>query len=80
MKHLLIIIIISLSPVILIAQSAEFRFKKASFKESGLDSLKIVEVEKSIKKGMYGDVTSVIIYHKGTLVFEKYYNGFHSNE
>jgi len=36
----------------------------------GLDSLKLEKINKNIKKGFYGKVTSVVVYHDSNLVFK----------
>jgi CubicO group peptidase (beta-lactamase class C family) len=48
--------------------------------QKGLDSLKLEKINKNIKKGFYGKVTSVVVYHDSNVVFEKYYNGAKPND
>ncbi len=54
--------------------------KEVMFKRSRLDSLKLLTIDKNIKKGFYGKVTSVVVYHDSNVVFNKYYNGAKAND
>ncbi len=51
-----------------------------TLKESMLDTNLLNEMVESIKKNEFGKVHSVLIAEKGQLVFEKYFDGFYTND
>lgn len=63
-----------------ITSAQTVNFKQIELGRSGLDSIRLRQIDKNIQKGFYGKVTSVVVYHDSNLVFEKYYNGTRPND
>ena len=52
----------------------------SSLKKMKMDENLLTEMVNKIQKGEYGKVNSVLILRKGKLVFEKYFDGFYTND
>lgn len=55
-------------------------FSQTKLSGNRLDSIRLTKIDKDIKDGFYGEVTSVLVYHDSNVVFEKYYNGTRPND
>ncbi|WP_136468129.1 serine hydrolase domain-containing protein [Flagellimonas onchidii] len=53
----------------------DVEFLMGGFAKNGIDSLYIVKMEDSIRKGVYPNIHSVLIMKNGELVYEKYFKG-----
>lgn len=78
MKTRLLILFFTTTARIVLAQTSVFG--QIKLVQSTLDSLKLEKLNKNIKKGFYGEVTSVVVYHDSNVVFEKYYYGARPND